>query len=126
LALKVMGLVAVAVTVALLALVGWRAAAGFAGGALTGAGMLAALVVAVDRLVLPSGESHGPRWPWLLLHVGKLGAAVVVAYLLIVIAGASLWGFAAGYAVALAGLFLHMSSRRAARPALTSDERTTL
>ena len=124
-AVKAMGLLTALASVALLVWVGWRAAAGFAGGALAGAGMLAALVVVVDRLVVPEVERRGPRWPWLLLHVGKLGVVVVGAWLLIVVAGASLLGFAAGYAVAMVGLFVYLSLRRAPRPALTSDERTT-
>jgi len=118
LAVKAIGLATVLASVALWVWLGWRQAAGFAGGVLAGAGLLAALVVVVDRLVVPESERHGPRWPWLLLHTGKLLVVIVGAYLLIVVARASIAGFALGYAVAMIGLFVYLGSRRAlsARP----------
>lgn len=80
---------------------GWSVAGGYVGGLVVGAGMLGALVLCVHRLVAPPAALRGPRWPYLLLHLGKFAAAAVVAWLLVVVLGASIAAFAAGYLVAL-------------------------
>ena len=109
--LRAMSLVALGISVALLALLGWPAGAGFAGGVAIGAGMLWALVFCANKLVVAPGETHGPRWPYLLLHVGKFAGAVVLAWLLVVVLGASVAAFAAGYGMALAVTLMHLGAK---------------
>lgn len=92
------------------ATLGWSAATGYVGGVVTGAGMLGALVLCVTRLVAPPGHLRGPRWPWLLLHLGKFAGAVALAWLLVGVLKASVAGFAGGYLTALGG-FLILCSR---------------
>jgi len=83
---------------------GRHVALGFVGGVVTGAGMLSALVLVLSRVIVPAEERVGPTWPWALLHVGKLGVAAVVAYLVIIVWRGSAIAFAAGYTVALIAL----------------------
>ena len=109
--LKAMSLIALGISVALLALLGWRAGVGFAGGALIGAGMFWALVVCVNNLILAPGQTHGPRWPYLLLHLGKFAGAAALAWLLVVVLGASAAAFAAGYGMALAVTLIHLGAK---------------
>jgi len=104
------GALALGTAIALGATLGWTVATGYLGGVVTGAGMLGALVLCVNRLVAPPGHRRGPRWPWLLLHVGKFAGAVALAWLLVGVLKASVAGFAGGYLTALIG-FLILSSR---------------
>jgi|GEM_PF-6517061 len=99
--LLVAGLLALGAGAVLWAWLGWAAALGYLGGVATGAGMLAALVLCVSRLVAPAAERRGPRWPYLLLHLGKFAAAVALAWVLVVVLRASLAAFAGGYLTAL-------------------------
>ena len=99
--LRTMSLVAVGISIALTVLLGWRVGAGFAGGVAIGAGMLWALILCANKLVVAPGETHGPRWPYLMLHLAKFAGAIVLAWLLVVVLGASVGAFAAGYGMAL-------------------------
>ena len=109
--LRTMSLVALGISVVLLVLLGWQAGVGFAGGVIVGAGMLWALVVCANKLVVAPGEARGPRWPYLLLHLGKFAAAVALAWLLVVVLGASVGAFAAGYGMALAVTLMHLGAK---------------
>jgi len=86
-------------------------ALGFAGGVLTGAGMLSALVVVLNKLMVPAQERSGPRWPWAVLHVGKFALAAGLAFLVIVVLEAHAGAFAAGYTVALITLLIVVGGR---------------
>lgn len=81
-------------------LVGPLVALGFAGGVLTGAGMLSALVVVLNKLMVPASERCGTPWPWILLHVGTFAAAGVSAFVVVVVLNAHAVVFAARYTAA--------------------------
>jgi len=110
-------IVAVAAAISLIAAVsgyvlwGRHVALGFVGGVVTGAGMLSALVLVLNKLAVPADERTGATWPWALLHVAKLGAAIVVAWLVVIVWRASAIAFAAGYTVALVALLVGLSDR---------------
>ncbi|MGD9494760.1 MAG: hypothetical protein AB7Y46_00490 [Armatimonadota bacterium] len=86
-------------------------ALGYAGGVLTGAGMLSALVFVLGRLVVAPEQRAGPRWPYLLLHLGKLGLAAAFAYLVIIVWQGSAIAFAAGYTVVLIAVLVALGER---------------
>lgn len=90
------------------ALLVWRpsAALGFAGGALTGAGMLSALVVVLTRLVAPPQERTSHPALWIALHVTKFALAAALAYLVVIVLEGNLLAFAGGYTVALITLLI--------------------
>lgn len=100
-----------ATVVALHLLVHPLVALGFAGGVVTGAGMLSALVVVLNKVMVPTQERSGPQWPWLLLHVGKFAVAGIFAFALIVVLKANAMAFAAGYTVALIILLVIVGGR---------------
>lgn len=82
-------------------------ALGFAGGVVTGAGMLSALVFVINRaLVPPQQETRGPAVLLLMLHVGKFGAAAALAWVVIKVWNGSAGGFVVGYTLALAVLII--------------------
>lgn len=91
------------------AVLGWSVALGYLGGVVIGAGMFWVLVLCVNRLVAPPEGTRGPRWPYLLLHLGKFAGAVALAWLLVVVLKASVVGFAAGYLTALIGFLIIMN-----------------
>ncbi len=91
-------------------LVGWGAALGYVGGVITGLGMLASLVLCANRLVVPVEEQRGPRWPYLLLHLGKFAGAIALAWLLVGVLEASVAAFAAGYATSLTGFLVYVNA----------------
>ena len=109
--LRTMSLVAAGISVALTVLLGWRVGAGFAGGVAIGAGMLWALVVCANKLIAAPGEKRGPRWPYLLLHLGKFAGAIALAWLLVIVFGASAGAFAVGYGMALAVTLMHLGAK---------------
>ncbi len=110
-------IVAVAAAISLIAAVtgyvlwGRDVALGFVGGVVTGAGMLSALVLVLNKLAVPADERTGATWPWAVLHVAKLGVAIVVAWLVIIVWHGSAVAFAAGYTVALVALLVGLSDR---------------
>ncbi|MEA3400202.1 MAG: hypothetical protein U9R79_03055 [Armatimonadota bacterium] len=97
---------AVAITVPLYVLGHSLVALGFIGGALTGAGMLSALVFVLSRLVVPPGQRKGPTWPYWLLHAGKFLMAGAFAYLIILVLHGDVIAFAGGYTLALVVLLV--------------------
>jgi hypothetical protein len=107
------------VSVVLLMLLSWQAALGYLGGALVGAGMLAALVFCAEGLVVAPGDQPPRRWPYLLLHAAKFAGAIGIAVLLVVVLKASAAAFAAGYGTALVGFLVRQSRASAAGPAGT-------
>lgn len=107
----VAGTVCAALAVALYLLVHPLVALGFVGGVLTGAGMLSALVVVLSKVMVPAREHPGPRWPWMILHVGKFAAAGGLAFLIIVVLEAHAGAFAAGYTAALITLLIVVGGR---------------
>lgn len=107
------------VSVVLLVLLSWQAALGYLGGALVGAGMVAALVFCAERLVVAPGDEPVRRWPYLLLHAAKFAGAIGIAVLLVVVLEASVAAFAAGYGTALVGFLVRHSRSCAGRPAGT-------
>ncbi|MGI5817948.1 MAG: hypothetical protein ACOX9R_07590 [Armatimonadota bacterium] len=104
------------VTVALLL---WRpsVALGYLGGVLTGAGMLSALVYVLNRLIVPPEQRTAPVWPLALLHAGKLGLAMVIAFVVILVWEGSAVGFALGYTTALITLVAISGLRPVSSPA---------
>jgi F0F1-type ATP synthase assembly protein I len=110
-AVTVAVLLSLAIVVALLL---WRPAAalGFAGGVLTGAGMLGALVAAINHVVVPAKERKSHPAPWVALHIVKFIVAAVFAWLVIVVLGGDVFAFAGGYSVALITLLLSIGRRR--------------
>ncbi len=104
--MAVAGGISLAAVVAAYASWGPLVALGYAGGVLTGAGMLSALAFVLSRLVVPQDERRGPTWPWMVLHLGKFGLAGAAAYLVIVVWHGSAVAFAAGYTVALIALLV--------------------
>ena len=91
---------------------GAMAVVGYLGGLLTGAGMMVGLVYCVNGLLTPGEPGFGGKWPYVLLHVGKFGGAVLIAWLVVGVLGAGVASFAAGYLVALVGyLTLGVSDR---------------
>lgn len=94
-------LVGVAATWLLCAAVSRSAAIGYVGGAVTGAGMLGALVFVLNKLSVPPDERPTVRWPYLVLHVAKFALAGAVAWLTIVVMGAGVIAFMGGYTYAL-------------------------
>jgi hypothetical protein len=103
----------VAITTAICAVVAvalllWRphVALGFVGGAITGAGMLSALVMVLNRLVVPPGERKGHPAPWVVLHVAKFALAAAIAWVVIELLGGDVIAFAAGYTMALLALIV--------------------
>jgi hypothetical protein len=109
-AVTVAVLLSLAISVALLL---WRPAAalGFAGGVLTGAGMLGALVAAINHVVVPAKERKSHPAPWVALHVVKFAVAALFAWLVIVVLGGDVFAFAGGYSVALITLLLSLGRR---------------
>ncbi|MGC9317371.1 MAG: hypothetical protein ACP5KN_04960 [Armatimonadota bacterium] len=91
----------VAITIALCVLGHRLVALGFVGGALTGAGMLSALVFVLSRLVVPPQQRRGPTWPYWALHASKLLVAAAFAYLIILVLHGDAIAFAVGYTLAL-------------------------
>jgi len=83
-----------------------RVALGFVGGVVTGAGMLSALVLVVNRIVVPQKERRHSPAMWAVLHVGKLLAAAAFAYLIVQTLGGDIVAFAGGYTLSLAVLFV--------------------
>lgn len=110
-------IVAIAAAVSVIAAVaayllwGRHVALGFAGGVLTGAGMLSALVVVLNKLAVPADEHTGAAWPWVMLHVAKLAAAIVVAGLVVIVWRGNAVAFAVGYTVALVALLVTLGDR---------------
>lgn len=92
-------------------LIAWspRVALGYAGGVVTGAGMLSALAFVLNRLIVPSHERSGSATILLLLHAGKFLLAAALAYLFIVLWEGSAGAFAVGYTVALATMIIIIS-----------------
>ncbi|MBD3292559.1 MAG: hypothetical protein GF393_06515 [Armatimonadia bacterium] len=78
-----------------------RVALGFTGGVITGAGTLSALVLVLNRVVVPPRERTGHPAPWVVLHVVKFLIAAAFAYLLIVRWSGDVMAFAGGYSIAL-------------------------
>lgn len=109
--LKIMILVTAGIGVALTVLLGWRVGAGLAGGVVIGAGMLWALVVCANKLIVAPGQERGPRWPYLLLHLWKFAGAVALVWLLVIVLGASAGAFAVGYGMALAAALMHWGAK---------------
>jgi hypothetical protein len=108
----VAGMVCAATVVVLHLLVHPLVALGFAGGVVTGAGMLSALIVVLNKVMVPPQERSGPQWPWLLLHVGKFAVVGVLAFALIVVLKANAVAFAVGYTIALIILLVIVGGRR--------------
>ncbi len=100
------GAAALVICVALYALWGPLVALGYAGGVLTGAGMLSALVFVLKRVTVPPEERPRAAWAYVVLHVGKFGLAAAAACLVIVVWRGSAVAFAAGYTVALIALLI--------------------
>jgi len=111
---------ALLVSLALLAFWGWKVALGYLGGTLVAGGMLGALVLCAQRLVVAPGEEPGRRWPYLLLHVGKFAAVLGLAYVLVSVIGASAVAFAGGYGTVVAGFFIEHGLSQASRPSDTT------
>lgn len=99
--------------IASVALLMWRpvVALGFAGGVITGAGMLSALVYVLNRAIVPPEDRGGRVWPLFLLHVAKFGLAAVFAYLVIIVLKGDVVAFAGGYTVALITLLICLGRR---------------
>lgn len=110
--MAVAGVVCAAAAVVLRLLAHPLVALGFVGGVLTGAGMLSALVVVLNKVMVPAVERTGSQWPWLVLHVGKFGAAGALAFVVIVVLKASAVAFAAGYTAALVTLLIVVGGRQ--------------
>lgn len=108
--------VAIATAICLIvavALLFWRprVALGFAGGVITGAGTLSALVVVLNRVVVPSNERRGHPAPWIILHVGKFVFIAAFAFLIVETLNGSILAFAGGYTIALIVLFVVVAGR---------------
>ena len=86
----------------------WRpsVALGFVGGVTTGAGTLSALVLVLNRVVVPQAERRYPPALWAVLHVGKFVLAAAFAYLIILVLRGDVVAFAVGYTVTLVVLFV--------------------
>lgn len=84
-------------------------ALGFVGGVVTGAGMLSALVVVLNRVVVPPHQRQSHPAPWIALHVLKFALAAAVAYVVVEMLGGDLFAFAGGYTVALIVLIAVMT-----------------
>jgi hypothetical protein len=106
------------------ALLLWRplVALGFAGGVITGAGMISALVVVLNRVVVPPGERKGHVAPWIALHVARFALAVGVAYVVILMLGGDVIAFMAGYTFALAVLLVIMAGEPTVSTRLTGSD----
>ncbi len=91
----------------------WRpaAAVGFAGGILTGTGMLGALVAAINHVVVSPRERKSHPAPWVALHITKFILAAAFAWLVIVVLGGDVFAFAGGYSVALITLMFSLGRR---------------
>ncbi len=120
--MAVAGGVSLAAVMASCVLWGPLVALGYAGGVLTGAGLLSALVFVLNRLIVPHDECRGPAWPWMVLHLGKFGLVAALAYLVIIVLHGSTAAFAAGYATALVTLFIAMGGRTRVAPAALTDD----
>ncbi|MGM0492809.1 MAG: hypothetical protein ACQER1_07685 [Armatimonadota bacterium] len=81
----------------------WRptVALGYAGGVVTGAGMLGVLVFILTRATVPSEERTAPIWLLLVVQTMKLLVAAAVAFVVILVWDGSAAGFAAGYTTAV-------------------------
>ena len=97
-------------------------ALGYAGGVITGAGMLSALAFVLRKVIVPTAERPGARWPYLLLHVGKLGLAVAFAFLVVIVWRGSALAFTAGYTVALAAFIVVLRPHQTTLPSRSPDE----
>ncbi|MFW5867851.1 MAG: hypothetical protein ACOCX2_08550 [Armatimonadota bacterium] len=100
-------------------------ALGFIGGVITGAGMLSALVMVLNRVVVPPDEREGHPAPWIALHVAKFAAAAGVAYLVIEVLGGDLIAFAGGYTAALIVLLVIMAGEPTISTYLSSETEDT-
>jgi hypothetical protein len=106
-------------------------ALGFIGGVLTGAGMLSALVVVLNRVIVPPKERKAHPGPWIALHVAKFALAAGIAYLVVEMLSGDILAFAAGYTTALVVLLIIMggeptvSNHLAARSEDTSEDQTS-
>jgi hypothetical protein len=101
-----------------------RVALGYVGGAVTGAGMLSALVFVLNRAVVPPNERRGSMPLLMVLHVGKFALAAAFAYLLILVWQASAGAFAVGYTVAVIVLLIIIGGQRSSirLPDLDEDD----
>ncbi len=108
---RVVAIATVVCAIVAVALLLWRprVALGFVGGVITGAGMLSALVLVLNQVVVPPGERKGHPAPWVALHVAKFGIAVAFAWLIIETLDGDLLAFGAGYTVALVTLLVIMA-----------------
>ncbi len=97
---------------------------GYVGGAITGAGMLSALVYVLGKVAVPPDERPAVAWPYLLLHVAKLPAAAAIGYVMIVLLEGDAVAFMAGYTHALIVLLVVYAGERpaAARPVPDADD----
>jgi hypothetical protein len=86
-------------------------ALGFIGGVLTGAGMLSALVVVLNRVVVPPDERRTHPARWIALHVVKFALAAALAYIVVEVLRGDILSFAVGYTVALMVLLIVMLGR---------------
>ncbi len=111
--MTVAGVVAAAVTVALYSVEGPSGALGFAGGVLTGAGMLSALVFVLTRAVVRPARRPKSVWLLVVLHVAKFGLAAVFMYVVLILFAGSAAAFAIGYGYALLILVIEVSRRGA-------------
>lgn len=97
---------------------------GYVGGAITGAGMLSALVYVLGKVVAPPEERPALAWLYLLLHVAKLPAAAAIGYLTIVLLEGHAVASMAGYTHALIVLLVVYAGETpaAARPVPDADD----
>jgi hypothetical protein len=107
-------IVAIATAISLavaVALLFWhpRIALGFVGGVITGAGMLSALVLVLNRVVVPPQERESHPAPWVVLHIVKFALAAALAYVVIEILQGDVLAFAGGYTVSLVVLLIIMA-----------------
>lgn len=86
-----------------------RVALGFAGGVITGAATLGALVLVLNQVVVPPRERTGHPGPWIVLHVMKFLVAAAFAYLVTIRWSGDVIAFAVGYTIALMVLMLIMA-----------------
>ena len=91
-------------------------AAGYLGGALLGAGMLAALVLCANGLLVVTEAPLGSRLLYLLLHVGKLLVALALGFWLLLMVRVSAVALFAGYTTSLLALVLVVAMRNGHGP----------
>lgn len=105
------GVVAVVITTVAYGLGGPSLALGFAGGVLTGAGMLSALVFVLARTIVRPTQRPKGAWLLVVLQVAKFGLAAVFMYIVVLVFEGSAAAFAVGYGFALLILIVGMSLR---------------